>query len=66
MAAKKKPVDKVEVASLGIEEGADPFYAVTGLELPPPKTAGTIIKGDDPSAAAAELVKLLREEAKAI
>lgn len=67
MAAKKKPVDKVEVASLGIEEGADPFYAVTGLELPPPKSAGTIIKGeDDPSAAAAQLVKLLREEAKAI
>ena len=67
MAAKKKPVDKIEVASLGIEEGADPYYAVTSLELPPPKSAGTIIKGeDDPSAAATELVKLLREEAKAI
>jgi len=67
MAAKKKPVDKIEVASLGIEEGADPFYVVTSLELPPPKSAGTIIKGeDDPSAAATELVKLLRDEAKAI
>jgi len=67
MAAKKKPVEKIEVASLGIEEGADPFYAVTSLELPPPKSAGTIIKGeDDPSSAAAELVKLLRDEAKAI
>ena len=67
MAAKKKPVDKVEVASLGIEEGADPFYVVTGIALPPEKSAGIIIKGeDDPAAAAAELVKLLRDEAKAI
>jgi electron transfer flavoprotein beta subunit len=67
MAAKKKPVDKIEVASLGIEEGADPFYAVEALELPPAKAAGTIIQGeDDAAAAAAELVKLLRDEAKAI
>ena len=67
MAAKKKPVEKIEVASLGIEEGADPFYRVESLTLPPEKAAGTIIQGeDDPSAAAAELVKLLRDEAKAI
>ncbi len=67
MAAKKKPVDKVEVASLGIEEGADPYYRVETFELPPEKSAGVMIKGeDDPSAAAAELVKLLRDEAKAI
>jgi len=67
MAAKKKPVEEIDVASLGIEEGADPFYRVESLTLPPEKAAGTIIQGeDDPSAAAAELVKLLREEAKAI
>jgi electron transfer flavoprotein beta subunit len=67
MAAKKKPVDKLEVSSLGIEEGADPYYSVVKFELPPPKSAGTIIQGeDDPAAAAAQLVKLLREEAKAI
>jgi electron transfer flavoprotein beta subunit len=67
MAAKKKPVDKVEVASLGVEEGADPFYEVVSLALPPEKAAGTIIQGeDDAAAAAAELVKLLRDEAKAI
>ena len=67
MAAKKKPVDKVEVASLGVEEGADPFYEVMSLELPPAKAAGTIIQGEeDAAAAAAELVKLLRDEAKAI
>jgi electron transfer flavoprotein beta subunit len=67
MAAKRKPVDKVEVASLGVEEGADPFYEVLNFELPPEKAAGTIIQGeDDAAAAAAELVKLLRDEAKAI
>jgi len=67
MAAKRKPVDKVEVASLGVEEGADPFYEVLSFELPPKKAAGTIIQGeDDAAAAAAELVKLLRDEAKAI
>jgi electron transfer flavoprotein beta subunit len=67
MAAKKKPVDKVEVASLGIDETSGGFYKVEKLELPPAKAAGTIIQGeDDAAAAAAELVKLLREDAKAI
>jgi electron transfer flavoprotein beta subunit len=67
MAAKKKPVDKIEASSLGIEEGSDPFYALRSLEFPPPKEEGTIIQGeDDPAAAAAELVKLLREDAKVI
>ena len=67
MAAKRIPVDKVEVGSLGIEEGADPCYQVEKFELPPEKAAGTIIQGeDDAAAAAAELVKLLRDEAKAI
>jgi electron transfer flavoprotein beta subunit len=67
MAAKRKPVEKVEVASLGIEEGADRYYEVRSLELPPPKEAGKIIQGeDDPGSAAAELVKMLREEAKVI
>ena len=67
MAAKKKPVEKIEVASLGVDEAAGGFYKVENLELPPAKAAGTIIQGeDDAAAAAAELVKLLREEAKAI
>ena len=67
MAAKRKPVEKIEVSSLGVEEGANPFYQVEKFELPPAKAAGTIIQGDDDAAAAAaELVKLLREEAKAI
>jgi electron transfer flavoprotein beta subunit len=67
MAAKKKPVEKIEVASLGVDEDSGGFYSVENLELPPAKAAGTIIQGeDDAAAAAAELVKLLRDEAKAI
>lgn len=67
MAAKRKPVDKIEVASLGIDEATESCYTVRNLELPPPKSEGTIIQGeDDPAGAAAQLVNLLRSEAKAI
>ncbi len=67
MAAKRKPVDKVELSSLGIDEVGDRSYEVRKLELPPPKEAGTIIQGeDDPAGAARQLVELLRTEAKAI
>ena len=67
MAAKRKPVEKIAIADLGIDEGSDANYVVRSLNLPPAKEAGTIIQGEDnPSAAAAELVKLLREQAKAI
>ncbi len=70
MAAKRKPVEKIELSALGLDEdtlaGAEATYNVRSLELPPEKAAGTIIQGeDDPQAAAAELVKLLHEEAKA-
>ena len=67
MAAKRKPVEKIPAADLGVGEGADACYAVRSMELPPAKEAGKIIQGeDDPQSAAAELVKLLRDEAKAI
>lgn len=69
MAAKRKPVEKVEVSALGLDEealsGADATCRIRSLELPAEKQAGKIIQGeDDPQAAAAELVKLLHEEAK--
>ena len=67
MAAKRKPVEKLQPADLGIDESAGTTVTIRSLELPPPKSAGTIIQGeDDPAAAARELVTLLREEAKAI
>lgn len=71
MAAKRKPVEKIEVLALGLDEGAlagaDATYSVRALEMPPEKQAGKVIQGeDDPNAAAAELAKLLHEEAKVI
>jgi len=71
MAAKRKPVEKVEVSALGLDEaalaGAEATYSVRALELPPAKEAGKVIQGeDDPKAAAAELARLLRDEAKVI
>jgi electron transfer flavoprotein beta subunit len=67
MAAKRKPVEKTGPGELGVEEGGDPTVTLRSLELPPPKEAGTIIQGeDDPAGAAAKLVRLLRDEAKAI
>lgn len=71
MAAKRKPIEKVEVSALGLDEaalaGPEATYSVRALELPPAKEAGKVIQGeDDPKAAAAELAKLLHEEAKVI
>lgn len=68
MGAKKKPIAEKKLADLGIPE-ADPANAKTRwrkLELPPPRQACKLIPADDPAAAAKELVRLLREEAKVI
>jgi electron transfer flavoprotein beta subunit len=67
MAAKRKPIEKINAPDLDIDVAGSSSYAVRALELPPAKEAGTIIQGeDDPAAAAAQLVQLLRNEAKAI
>ena len=69
MAAKKKPVDTVTLADIGLssdafgETGARVRWV--GLELPPPRSEGRILEGE-PEQVAAELVRLLREEAKVI
>ena len=68
MAAKKKPVAEKKLAELGVPE-ADPANAKTRwrkLELPPARQAVKLIPADDPAAAAKELVRLLREEAKVL
>jgi len=69
MAVKKKVIPEWSLAELGIDA------ALVGVEaartrfidfsLPPPRAAGKILEGD-PREAARELVRLLREEAKAI
>lgn len=69
MAAKKKPMKMMKAADLGLEpatlgaKGARLEYV--NIEPPPARPPGKIIPGDARTAAR-ELVRLLREEAKAI
>ncbi len=63
MKAKSKPVAELKASELLGTERAR--INVTKYSLPPERRAGKIIPGE-PEAAAAELVRLLREEAKVI
>ena len=69
MAAKKKPLEVVNAAALGLnasELGAQGSnVATTSLSLPPVRQAGKILQGDAKEVAA-QLVKLLHEETKVI
>jgi electron transfer flavoprotein beta subunit len=64
MGAKKKEIREVKAADLGIAAEA-PVLAVAALELLPPRPPGRIITGEA-GEAARELVRALREDAKAI
>lgn len=67
MKAKQKPLTVLTLAELGLQADQVGFkgakLAIDQLESPPARSAGKIIEGD-PAQAAAELVRLLREEAK--
>lgn len=63
MKAKSKPVDKKSAEDLLASE--QNLVQFSNYELPPDRAAGKIIEGE-PAQQAAELVKLLREEAKVI
>jgi electron transfer flavoprotein beta subunit len=65
MKAKKKPVDVKKVADLGVSGASK--SKVAKFVPPPARPPGKIICADDtPEGKAAELVNLLREEAKVI
>ena len=68
MGAKKKTIAEKKLAEMGIPEAGAAGAKVRWrkLELPPPRQACKLIPADDPAAAAKELVRLLREEAKVI
>ena len=70
MKAKKKPMDKKNLADLGLDPAvvgkAAAKVKLVSAAYPPTKAAGRIIEGDDAAAKVAELVKALREEAKVI
>ncbi|MFC1889280.1 electron transfer flavoprotein subunit beta/FixA family protein [Thermodesulfobacteriota bacterium] len=69
MKAKRKEIKVLDLAAVGLDAGqvgADGSKVkMSGFSLPPEREAGKVIEGE-PEEQAAELVKLLREEAKAI
>jgi electron transfer flavoprotein beta subunit len=64
MGAKKKEIKDVKAADLGVTPGA-PQLAVKNLEALPPRPPGRVLSGEVKDAVK-ELVRALREEAKAI
>ncbi len=64
MKAKKKPVDVKNAQALGISTEAK--VKILKFVPPPARPPGKIIAGDDAAAKAAQLAKLLKEEAKLI
>ena len=68
MMAKKKPIEVLGAAELGISDGVGSAGAVvseSNWSLPPARPAGRVLEGDT-TAVVKELVQLLREEAKVI
>ena len=65
MKATKKPVNQIELSSLGLET-APSCMMVEELSYPPEKSEGKMVDGDDPKQLAENLVKLLKEEAKVL
>jgi electron transfer flavoprotein beta subunit len=70
MKAKKKPLTNMTLGDLGVDPGevgeAQAKCKVREMSLPPERAPGKIIEGDTAEAKAAELVRLLAEEAKVI
>jgi len=65
MKANMKPVEVLSLADLGLAD-LSPTVQISSYSPPPARGACKIIENDDPAAAARELVRLLREEAKVI
>jgi len=68
MAAKKITIETKTLADLGVSDSEvfNQRVVVVALELPPEKSGGRKIDGGDAVAAAKEIVKYIREEAKAL
>ncbi|HTL11809.1 MAG TPA: electron transfer flavoprotein subunit beta, partial [Bdellovibrionota bacterium] len=64
MKAKKKEVKALSMADVGVSE-SDRKIKLKNFELPPPKQAGKMIAGE-PAQQAAELARVLHQEAKVI
>lgn len=66
MKAKRKPIDKLDLAALGLTaDDMAPACTFTNFSAPPARPSGRILEGDVPDVVK-ELVSLLRNEAKVI
>ena len=66
MQAKKKKIEKMDAAALGLDAAAlAPKLEIVKMEPPPPRPAVKMIEGD-PEQQSKELLRLLSEEAKVI
>lgn len=65
MKAGMKPMQKLTCAELGLQPPAR-TYEIRQFSPPPPRGKCKLVQADDPAAAARELARLLREEAKVI
>jgi electron transfer flavoprotein beta subunit len=68
MAAKKIAIESKSISDLGLSDSdiVNQRVTVVSLELPPEKSGGRKIDGSDPAAAAKEIVRYMKEEAKAL
>lgn len=68
MAAKKIAIDTKSVADLGLDEGdvLRQRVVIVSLDMPAEKSGGRKIDGADAAAAAQEILKYMKEEAKAL
>jgi electron transfer flavoprotein beta subunit len=70
MKAKKKPLEVKTLSDIGIDPAtvgqANRKVIVRALRYPPQRQAARIIEGESPQAIAAEVVKVLHDEAKVI
>jgi len=68
MAAKKITIETKTISDLGLQESDiyNQRVKLVSLELPPEKTGGRKIDGGDAATAAREILKFIREEAKAL
>jgi len=69
MMAKRKPIEVLDLASLGLDASSvgatGSVVQESNWDLPPPRPEGRILEGEGP-VVVKELVRLLREEAKVI
>lgn len=67
MKAKKKKIEIKSLEDLDLDDSSlAPKTKILSMEYPSERQGGRLIEGDSPESAAAELVKVLREEAKVI